>query len=782
MTNRTEPQEHFLGGTTSGSLCSRFSVLTLAAMLAAGGVAAGFGQDQPAAAKPAKQASEPAAKTVGGYLVHQSLEVGGRVTTTSGSAAMWATLVNQGSGGRILSQSLDMHSVDRSKTRFFDSLSTSSNGYGGDPYDASYFNISKGRWYDFAGSFRRDRQYFDYNLLANSLLGPNALVPEPDSLHLFNTVRRNTDVQLTLMPISRISYRAAYNHGTHEGPTLSTVHNGADVQVMQWFRNGEDTYTGGVDVKVAPKTTVSYDQFYVLYKGDTNWQLTGANLRLTDGTPVSLGVDVLSTALCGGKPNVVNGVANAACNGIISTSGRAPMRSTFPSEQLRFSSRYWDKLAFNGRMLYSGATGTVNDFYHAFNGWNSRTHLRQEILTGGLANGRLANNKRINTNGDLALVAELNKYLSVSEIFDFWSFHNSGNSTMNVETWTGTSATNMLTPLSGVTDAVQPPALSGPVNLTQRFESNRVVAEVNAMSQIRLSGGWAFRNRHVADLNSDGQNDLHWHENGVLLGAVVQPMRSFRLNLNFDSMHSSYVSGTTSAALLPSNTFVRAAPDKSYHFRARATLKPSKWINLAVATNDFWARNDDPFINHTEHNRDFSFATTIMPMDGLSMDLDFAHSDVLSQMDICYLSTPPIAGAVPNTGTCLQTATNPGGSLPTDPVANQLYLGNGYYHAPSNFFSGAINYAPTRLFHFNGGVRLNTVNGSAEQLNPYMVPGALQSTYLTPFADLQIHIASQWAWHGNWTHDGYTEQGPKGLLPSRDTHGDILTFGVKYEF
>src|ERR1019366_2615628 len=85
-------------------------------------------------------------------------------------AAMWATLVNQSSGGRILGQSLEMHSVDTSKTRFFDTLSTNSTGYGGDPYDVSYFKASKGRFYDFAGSFRRDRSYFDYNLLGNSLL------------------------------------------------------------------------------------------------------------------------------------------------------------------------------------------------------------------------------------------------------------------------------------------------------------------------------------------------------------------------------------------------------------------------------------------------------------------------------------------------------------------------------------------------------------------------------------------------------------------------------------
>ena len=164
------------------------------------------------------------------------------ITQRDGSDAMWATMVNQGTGMRVLNQSLEIHSLNPSKTPFFDTLSTASFGYGGEPNDVSYLKMSKGRFYDFSGSFRRDRNYFDYNLLANSFLSTATarmpvLVPEPDSLHLFNTVRRNTDTLLTLLPLSRVSFRAGFNHGTHEGPTYTTVHDGGDVQLSQWFRN-----------------------------------------------------------------------------------------------------------------------------------------------------------------------------------------------------------------------------------------------------------------------------------------------------------------------------------------------------------------------------------------------------------------------------------------------------------------------------------------------------------------------------------------------------------------
>lgn len=802
MTNQTEFQIG-LGGSPAGGAVSRLCTLALAAILATGGATAGLAQDKPDTAKPPQPisekkpaAAEPAEKISHGYLIHQYLEVGGRYTKTGGSMAMWDTLVNQTSGGRILGQSLEMHSVDPSKTPFFDTLTTSSTGYGGDPFDVSRINISKGRFYDFAGSFRRDRNYFDYNLLDTSLLSTATaaapvLVTERSSLHLFNTVRRNTDTTLTLFPLSRISFRAGYNHGTHEGPSYSSIHAGGDTQVSEWFRNASDTYTGGVDAKLAKRTTLSYDQFWVLYKGDSTFQLTGADYHLSNGTPISLGFNVLAgTTTCGSaasgtKPStrgqeITNGIVWPFCSGTTAESSKAPTRTRFPSEQLRFSSHYWDKVSFNGRFLYSGGTSNVNNFNQTFTGLNARTFTRQQIFTGGLANGRLANNKRISTNGDFGVVAELNKFLSVTDSFNYWNLRTSGYSIMNEQLWTGVAgntstvppvpATSQLTPLSDPTITVTNPSTTNIDALNQKIAQNTVMAVVTVAPQIKLSGGWRFKSRQIT--NPD--DDMTWHENWVLLGAVFQPTHAVRINLNYDQMKSKSATSATE-----SNSFTRESPNKIYHFRARATVKPARWINFAVAGNTYFAKNDDPLVNHTEHNRDFSFATSIMPMDGLSIDFSYAHDSVFSQTDLCYIFTvnpnAPLPPGAANSGTCVLSPTNPNG-------AANLYLGTGLYDAPSNYVSGAINFAPSKHFRVNAGERVNSTNGTAEQLNPLMVPGALRSTYLTPFTDLEIHIASQWAWHGNWTHTGYREHGPQGLLPSRNTHGDVFTLGVKYAF
>lgn len=787
MNSQTNSQK-CLGKSPAGLHLSRLNTLTLAVMSITIGAVAGQGQTQspaqPDAGKPTKTvsekktAAEPAEKVVGGYRVHQSLEVGGRITSMGGSNAMWDTLVNQGSGGRILDQSLEMRSVNPSKTPLFDTLTTSSTGYGGDPLDVTRLKASKGRWCDFTSSFRRDRQYFDYNLLDQSLLGPNALVPEPDSLHLFNTVRRNTDTSLTLLPLSFISFRAGFNHGTHEGPTYTTLHDGGDVQLLQWFRNSSDTYTGGVDLKLAPRTTLSYDQFYVFYKGDSNFNLTGANYPILNGKGLmeSLGVDTLATATCGSGANktleVVNGVANPYCSGSIAMTQSALTRTTFPTEQLRFSTHYWSRVAMNARVLYSDGVSNVNNFNETFTGLLTRTYTLQEIDTGGLANGVMAHNRRVNINGDYGIVADLGKVFSVSDSYDYWAFRVPGSNSVTSNVWAGAASTpnlNILTPLSDVTlTTTTTPNLN---YLNQKYSTNTAKLIATVTRQFKLSGGWRYSSRNITD---SGQDDLTWNINGAIFGAVIQPSSMVRINLDYDSMSSSSATAATT-----SNSFTREAPDKVNHFRARATVKPAKWINFAITGNEYSAKNDDPLVNHFEHNRDVSFATTIVGGDRFSADFNYAHDSVYSVTDLCYIYTATAAAPLPtgavNAGTCVLSAANPGG-------AANLYLGTGYYNVPTNFFSGAVNYSPSRKLRVNGGLRVSDSNGQAEQLNPLMVPGAIQSKYFTPYADMEFDVATGWTWHTNWAHNGYGEGGPIGLLPARDTHGDIYTLGVRYAF
>ncbi len=68
-----------------------------------------------------------------GYVIHQSVDLGGHIVTQSGSGAMYDTLVNIQSGPRILDSSFQMIAVNPAHALLFDRLSTNSFGYGGDP-------------------------------------------------------------------------------------------------------------------------------------------------------------------------------------------------------------------------------------------------------------------------------------------------------------------------------------------------------------------------------------------------------------------------------------------------------------------------------------------------------------------------------------------------------------------------------------------------------------------------------------------------------------------------
>ena len=271
------------------------SIIAVIAVLVAGTSA--IAQDTaPKSTQDAPPPPSPGDNVRYGYVIHQSIDLGGHIATYSGSDAMYATLVNFHSGPRILDQSMEMIAVDPAKALIFDHLSSNSFGYGGDPYNVTFLNASKGRIYDFRSSFRRNRQYFDDNLLANPLIPPTStpFVPILDSPHLYNTVRRMTDVNMTVAPLSVVSAHFGYFQNVNQGPTFSTLHVGTEALLTQYWRVSTDVWRGGVTWKPLKRTIVSFDELITHYKGNTHWGLTGLNYLLANGTPVSLGIDLSS--------------------------------------------------------------------------------------------------------------------------------------------------------------------------------------------------------------------------------------------------------------------------------------------------------------------------------------------------------------------------------------------------------------------------------------------------------------------------------------------------------
>jgi len=203
-------------------------------------VLAGMALAQSSASSP-----QPQEVTSGGYVIHQSIEFGYRLSDTTGSGAIYDTLVNQHEGPRIFDQTFSMRS--QTHVGLFDNLYVSSLGWGGDANNLLRARADKGKWYSLQATFRRDQNFFDYDLLANPLNPGDSSPDRPvmNSPHMFETRRRMSDVDLTLLPLSKISFRLGYSRNNMTGPSFSSVHEGTDAALFQPWNTTLNEYRMG---------------------------------------------------------------------------------------------------------------------------------------------------------------------------------------------------------------------------------------------------------------------------------------------------------------------------------------------------------------------------------------------------------------------------------------------------------------------------------------------------------------------------------------------------------
>ena len=231
----------------------------------------------------------------GDYNIHSTIEFGYRLNEVTGNQNTYDTFENLGSGWRLFNFNFEMRSLDHHGF-FFDNLSFSNFGYGGDPNDVTRLRIEKNKWYDFRLLFRRDKNFWDYNLSANPYnpaalnpagslttgcyVGPptaafpqgapafcsSPAVAQNNSLHDLDLVRYMQDYDLTLFPQSAIRVRLGYSRNRDTGPSLFTTDGGTISAFNQTNSYTTNSYRMGVDYHGLPRTTLSYDQFLSYYQ------------------------------------------------------------------------------------------------------------------------------------------------------------------------------------------------------------------------------------------------------------------------------------------------------------------------------------------------------------------------------------------------------------------------------------------------------------------------------------------------------------------------------------
>ncbi len=398
----------------------------------------------------------------GGYNIHQSIEFGYRVSEINGNKDTYDTFENLGSGVRLFDFNLEMRSIDHNGL-LFDNLTFTNFGYGGDPNDVTRLRIEKNKWYDFRMMFRRDKNFWDYNLYANPLnpaalnppgslttgcyVGPptaafpqgapsycsNPAVAQANSLHDLDLVRRMQDYDLTLLPLSKIQLRLGYSRNRDEGPGSFTTDGGTISQFAENYSYTTNSYRAGVDFKILPRTTISYDQFLSYFKQDNivsdnpainpgNFGFVIANtsgVGTPNGTPVDLGnvwsTQTPSEALPCATPIVATttNTATPTCNGYLSYSQVGRPRNFMPTERLRFQSNYFKNFETSGSVGYSSSDNVIPDFLESVDGYTARTGLR------GSTTGGPATAKRVSVNADWAGVYSITDKMRILDTFRY---------------------------------------------------------------------------------------------------------------------------------------------------------------------------------------------------------------------------------------------------------------------------------------------------------------------------------------------------------------------------
>jgi hypothetical protein len=435
--------------------------------------------------------------STGGYMVKQSAEVGGRIADFSGNQLMWDTLVNLGSGVRLLEYSLTLHSPKHNGLRF-----------------------SKGKIYNFEGNFRRDRNVFDYNLLANPL-NPATSVPDVpilDSPHQLFLTRRMSDYNLNLFPLSIVRFRLGYSHNIQEGTAFSSVHEGTEAQLVQPTLNITDNYHFGVSVRALPRTSLNYDQFYTFTKGDSAATLFALpyNLAGTQPIPVDLGLSINTAA---GQPCATpilgTGFVNPACNAFFSYSRSGRNRVQFPAEQASFQSSYFPWMDLAGRFSYSKSENSLPAYDELFSGLITRTRQRSYTTTGS------SSAERLSVTGDFAATIHVSDRFRIVDDFRYDNFRIPGAWLLTTNSLFG--ATLLSTPNAFSPATCPPPYTAATCPQHSASSSADVVAdafsdflrqerkvstfelEYDFTRRINAFAGYRYENRDITDNTSDVQ-------------------------------------------------------------------------------------------------------------------------------------------------------------------------------------------------------------------------------------------------------------------------------------
>ena len=654
-----------------------------------------------------------------GYVIHQSVDLGGRITNATGSQAMYSNLVNLQSGPRVQNETFEMRVLPGQKNTLVDSISALGSGFGGDPVNFARMSASKGKIYEFTGVFRRDRRYFDYDLLGNPNIPKGQSIPIgpsnaptgsfawPQTLQspfLFNTVRRMTDVSVVLLPLSTVTFRIAYAKNLMEGPSLSpSGYQFAKYNAVlaEYQRNNTDDITAAVDWKPVRGTMFTYEEQVTHYKGDSFFTLASNSLiaQEADGTPVAIndfdslspyGIGACNTGSMGSAytnsttytifsaPNTPVGlpVINPACAVVTSYLRSQPTRAIFPTEVLRLQSASIKNLSINGNVRFTNANMHLPNYFDSYQGLNGATRVQTYI-------GKAQATRQVLA-ADFDALWQTTSNFSLGDQISFSTMHQPGMTILTSgttvstptnpnETITYQGALTTTSAAAGSSTFEGSPAIgaSAAGYTGQLYITNNLTGAWDVSSRATLSLTYRYQNHVVAQGNPHHDplpvgasigGTVTINENAGVFTAAVRPTANLNLN---GSVEMAYAD----------NALTPVSPRQLWHYRAHARYRPKPWATISGAFNDLERHNntnnnqaavaagDDPYegpLDHVDRTRIASVSGVLLPNEHYGLDFSYAYTDVYAATNICFDNGAQNANTKPSTYPGTATVTSGG--------------------------------------------------------------------------------------------------------------------------
>ena len=615
----------------------------------------------------------------------------------------------------------------------------------------------------------------------------------------------------------------------------------SDLLLQEYQRNSSDDFFGAMDWKPWALTRISFEEQVDHYKANSYFTIAPNQLIVqeADGTPAALGnydatsspytITSCNTASMGSgytnatnytilsAPQTVGGrpIINPACDVITSYLRSQPTRILYPTESLLFQSSSIKNIAMNGDVRYTISNSHLAHYYENFQGLD--TAIRSATFTGNTT----AQRRMVSM--DFGLTWEATKTITLSDQVDFSNLHQPGNAnitpgiTQNTPVTAGNETINYAGPLlAGANYSVSGNPTGTPLYayFGQKFLTNNATLSWEATPRATFSLTYRYRTHTIIQTSGTGpaSNIIGIDENGGIFTAAYRPTSQWNMNGTVEILYAD-------------NSFTTVGPRQTKHYRFHTLYRPRPWATVTSAFNDLERHNNtnntgvaplDGPLGHVDHSRIGTVGLSLAPNDHYGIDVYYAYSDVYTSTNICYLNGA--SATVP--GTASTTSTGAPNICPgvfvrgSTTVLSDWGPTKDFMDAPTQYASVSLNYSPNKKVRTAAGYRISAVSGNQFFADAQQVNGSLQSAYQSPFVNVAWTVHTGLIWRAEYNYYGYGEGGPSGpqfcstststtaavvpctslaaqtgltepssgLTAPRNTHANILTLAVHYEF